>query len=107
MKRKLIAYLKNRKFLFSFGGAYLSLLLLNLVGVINWLPTCIVKNSVGVDCLGCGINRSILLLLQGDIEGSILQNPLGIIILSAIIFFLIKDFSQFQNKTINNQLCKT
>jgi hypothetical protein len=48
-------------------------------GVIQWLQdhllTCPFKKLTGFDCPGCGFQRSILALLQGDLLKSILLYP--------------------------------
>lgn len=44
------------------------------------LLTCSFKSQFGVECLGCGTQRSILALLRGDIIDSFLFNP-GVLIL--------------------------
>lgn len=41
----------------------------------EYLLTCSYKSTFGVECLGCGTQRSILALLQGDIVGAFIFNP--------------------------------
>jgi hypothetical protein len=43
------------------------------------------KHFTGIPCPSCGVTRSIVLLLHGDVVGSILMNPLGLIV-AAIMF---------------------
>lgn len=39
-----------------------------------------IKNITGVPCPSCGSTRAILLLMNGDLQGSLLMNPIGIIL---------------------------
>jgi hypothetical protein len=39
---------------------------------------CFVKNIYGIPCPSCGITRSILALLTGDVAGALFLNPLGL-----------------------------
>jgi hypothetical protein len=41
---------------------------------------CLIRRVTGVPCPSCGTTRSILLLMSGDIAGSLLLNPFGIIV---------------------------
>src|SRR6187402_665527 len=56
----------------------------------NWLQnhliTCPFKYITGIDCPGCGFQRSVLALLQGDFEDSFALYPPTIPILLAFIY---------------------
>lgn len=41
---------------------------------------CVFKMLTGVPCPGCGTVRSLQLLFHGDVAGSVLTNPLGLIL---------------------------
>lgn len=41
---------------------------------------CLIKNVLHIPCPSCGVTRSVLLLLQGDIYAALMINPLGILI---------------------------
>ena len=41
---------------------------------------CLFKSLTGVPCPGCGTVRSLQLLLHGDVVGSVLTNPLGLLL---------------------------
>jgi hypothetical protein len=60
--------------------------------LITWLEshqgTCSFREHTGIDCPGCGMQRSILALLRGDILESILQFP-ALLPLMAMFAFLI------------------
>lgn len=36
---------------------------------------CLSKTLFGIECLGCGFQRSFLLLIQGDFEGAFMMYP--------------------------------
>jgi hypothetical protein len=62
-----------------------------LLSVITWLEshqgTCSFREMTGIECPGCGLQRSILALLRGDLAGSILQFP-ALLPLAAMFLFL-------------------
>lgn len=49
---------------------------------IDWLSqnllSCPFKSCTGLDCPGCGLQRSAIKLLEGDISGSVQMHPAGI-----------------------------
>ena len=47
---------------------------------------CLFTVVFGVHCPGCGLKRSIIKLLAGDLNGSIAINPLGPLALACITF---------------------
>lgn len=46
---------------------------------------CLIKRATDVPCPSCGSTRAIQLLLKGDVLGSLLINPLGIVLATALI----------------------
>ena len=62
-----------------------------LLKIINWLEshqgTCTFREHAGIDCPGCGLQRSILALLRGDLVESFLQFP-ALLPLMAMFLFL-------------------
>lgn len=52
----------------------------------DYMLPCMHKKFFGVDCLGCGIQRSLMLLLQGDVIGAFKMYPA---LFSLILFFLL------------------
>ena len=62
---------------------------MNLADLIeqNFL-TCSFKKATGIDCLGCGMQRSFVCLLRGDLYGSVLQYP-------PLLFFIGYIFATF------------
>ena len=66
--------------------------------LINWLEKhqqiCPFKEYYGIDCLGCGAQRSVILLLKGDFTESFITYPGLIPIIILIILFIIQIASQ-------------
>ncbi len=56
----------------------------------SWMLPCFTKQMIGMDCPGCGIQRSILLLSQGEITASFMMYP-GLIPIIFLFSFLIFD----------------
>lgn len=46
---------------------------------------CLFKNITGIPCPSCGITRSLLLLISGDLQGAALMNPLGLFAAAALL----------------------
>ncbi|RZL50815.1 MAG: DUF2752 domain-containing protein [Pedobacter sp.] len=71
----------------------LSVFLTESNGFIHWLEhnllTCPFKANTGLDCPGCGIQRSILALMQGDVVTSFKLYPATMPILGLLIFTLV------------------
>jgi hypothetical protein len=55
--------------------------------VTNHLLSCPFKQTFGIDCPGCGLQRSLIYLMQGDFMASFKMYPPSVPIL-AIVFFL-------------------
>jgi hypothetical protein len=69
--------------------------------VVDWLSdhmlSCPMKAATGIDCPGCGMQRAIIKLLQGDLEGSLQMNPAAIPVLFMIIFLFVHLKVQFKH----------
>jgi hypothetical protein len=61
-----------------------------LLKIITWLEshqgTCSFREHAGIDCPGCGLQRSILTLLRGDLVESILQFPALLPLVTMFVF---------------------
>lgn len=57
----------------------------------SWMLPCMSKQLTGMDCPGCGIQRSISFLVQGHIEDSFLMYP-GLFPGMFLFLFLIFDW---------------
>ncbi|PKR80793.1 hypothetical protein CW751_08475 [Brumimicrobium salinarum] len=58
---------------------------------VDQLLPCSFKSTLGIECFGCGTQRSFLALLQGDVLTSFLLNP-GVITMIITIIFLISAY---------------
>ena len=74
---------------------------------INWLQEhllpCPFKYLTGIDCPGCGFQRSVIALIQGDLHKSFLFYPPAI---PLIIFFAYGIADRFFNLDTKNHLVK-
>lgn len=62
---------------------------------------CMFKNITGLDCPGCGLSRSFIFLLKGDIPRSVSYHALGIpVFLSFGLFYIQTFFGFFFKRTI-------
>lgn len=66
---------------------------------INWLQKhlipCPFKYLTGIDCPGCGFQRSVLALVQGNLHESIMLYPPAIPLIVFFIYCLADKFYQF------------
>lgn len=64
--------------------------------------TCSFKENFGVECLGCGTQRSFLALIRGDLVQSFIYNPgVLLVILTLILSFVVyKYFPKYTFKTV-------
>ncbi len=51
----------------------------------NGISTCIIKNVTNIPCPSCGSTRSIIAFLNGDFIECIYWNPIGLILLFALV----------------------
>ncbi|SOD15059.1 DUF2752 domain-containing protein [Pedobacter xixiisoli] len=70
-------------------------------GFIHWLEhhllACPFKKLTGLDCPGCGLQRSIIALLKGDVVASFKFYPPTLAIISLTIFMLLHLKFDFKN----------
>lgn len=70
-------------------------------GAIHWLENhlfaCPFKNLTGIDCPGCGFQRSVVALLKGDFLSSLKLYPATIPFLGLVIFLLLHLKFDFKN----------
>jgi len=68
---------------------------------LQWLEAhmlaCPFKKYFHMECLGCGLQRSILLLLKGDVAGSIRMYPATLPILATLAFLLLHLWFRFRH----------
>lgn len=51
------------------------------------VTVCLFKNITGIPCPSCGITRSLLMLIAGDLPGALLMNPLGLFAAVTLLTF--------------------
>lgn len=56
-----------------------------LAGTGNSATLCLFKNLTAIPCPSCGVTRSVLMLIAGDVYGALLMNPLGFIAALALV----------------------
>lgn len=70
-------------------------------GFIHWLEnhllSCPFKKLTGLDCPGCGLQRSIVALLKGDIVGAFKFYPPTFVLLALLVFALLHLKFDFKN----------
>lgn len=66
-------------------SAFMILVALQLLQLIEWSPSCLIKSFLHIECWGCGTYRAAKLLFQGNIQASWSLNPLAIIISGYLI----------------------
>lgn len=61
-------------------------ILLSLVNLENYMLPCFTKQYLGIDCMGCGIQRSLALILNGDFIAAFKMYPA---IYTLLLFFAV------------------
>ena len=76
-------------------------LLTDAKGFVHWLEThllsCPFKQLTGLDCPGCGLQRSLIALLKGDVVASFNFYPPMLAILALMLFALLHLKFEFKN----------
>lgn len=63
----------------------------------DYMLPCMNKKLLGVDCPGCGIQRSIALILQGDFSGAFQMYPAIYSLLFLFAFVAVNYFYKIKN----------
>ncbi|PVX51811.1 uncharacterized protein DUF2752 [Balneicella halophila] len=63
----------------------------------NNMQSCFYKSNFGVECPGCGTQRAILLLMEGDVAGSFKMYPPLVLIVLTLIYLLLHLIFRFKN----------
>ncbi|MBC7566698.1 MAG: DUF2752 domain-containing protein [Pedobacter sp.] len=65
-------------------------LFVTFLGLINWLEahllSCPFKSHTGLDCPGCGFQRSVIALVKGDLNHSFQLYPASMPIIALVLF---------------------
>lgn len=54
------------------------------------ITPCAVKHMLGIDCPGCGITRSVVALVHGELRESVDLNPMGIVAAVVMTYLWLK-----------------
>lgn len=69
---------------------FLTIILSEGKGFVHWLEhnllSCPIKQNFGIDCPGCGIQRSFVALMKGDVVESLKFYPATVPILLLVVF---------------------
>ncbi len=69
------------------------LFLISEKGFLYWLKThlltCPIKNYLGIDCPGCGFQRSVVALIEGDLMNSFKLYPPTIPLIALLLFTIV------------------
>ncbi|MGB1308482.1 MAG: DUF2752 domain-containing protein, partial [Oceanihabitans sp.] len=63
----------------------------------KFMLPCLNKKFFGIDCLGCGMQRSILLIIKGDFAGAFKMYPAIFTILIMLAFLMLHIKFKFKN----------
>ncbi len=63
----------------------------------DFLLPCLNKQLFGMDCLGCGAQRSLVLLLHGEFAAALKMYPAIYTLLLLAIFLVVNLFVKFKN----------
>lgn len=69
----------------------------NFIELKDYMLPCINKKIFGIDCLGCGLQRSILLLLKGDYMEAFYMYPAIYTLIILLAFVTINYRKKFKN----------
>ena len=98
MLNNALSYLKKYWLIHSFLAAYFILLALRSVGFDIWLPACIITETTGYSCLGCGLNTAAIHLLRFEFAQAFTANPLIYVYVLLIMGWISYDFYKFNRK---------
>ena len=77
-------------------------LIISFIRIENGQTICLFNNILGLNCIGCGITKSIIAFINGEFHQSINYNYNVIIILPLLLFIWLKHFFILLTKVINN-----
>ncbi len=70
-----------------------------LLNVEDYMLPCMTKQFLGFDCPGCGLQRSVLFLLQGDFMAAFKMYPAIYVILLLLGFLLLDNFVKVRHNS--------
>lgn len=57
----------------------------------DYMLPCLTKKFLGIECFGCGIQRAIILIFQGEFQAAFKMYP-AIYLMLAFVFFICLNF---------------
>ena len=69
----------------------------NFIELHDYMLPCINKKIFGIDCLGCGLQRSILLILKGDYIEAFYMYPAVYTLIVLLAFVIVNYRKKFKN----------
>ena len=82
------------------GWVWMVCSLEGLSGMQEWLLPCPIKTVTGIDCPGCGFQRSLLALLQGQWQESYRFYPPTVPLLILLFYILLRNAFGFDRRNI-------
>lgn len=79
------------------SNSYFSSMILALKGLGDYMLPCMWKQTFNVDCLGCGIQRSVALILKGDLIAAFYMYPAIYTLIVMFSFLIVHLKFQFKN----------
>jgi len=92
------SYLKKRAIILLLIVGYATLLFLRSLGLNIWTPSCPISAYTKYECLGCGLNRAAMSLMQLDFERAWAFNPLIFLYVPLTFGLLFFDFYKYSTK---------
>ena len=63
----------------------------------DYMLPCLTKKFFGIECFGCGLQRAIALIFQGEFIGAFQMYPAVYSLLALFIFMITRNFISFRN----------
>lgn len=63
----------------------------------QFMLPCLNKKLFGIECLGCGVQRSLILVFQGDFSGAYKMYPAIFTIIILVLFIIFNLFKRFKH----------
>lgn len=65
----------------------------------DYMLPCLNKKILGFDCMGCGIQRSVVLIFKGDFIGAFKMYPAIYTLILLLSYIILNYFKKFKNGT--------
>lgn len=75
---------------------YISIMLYFLIKVEDYMLPCLSKKYLGMECMGCGLQRSVALILRGEFVDAFYMYPAIYTLIALIGFVLINYFKNYK-----------